>query len=106
LYALGNQLEDLALLLLDPGFDVNFRIHRKYWTTRMENLLVNYEIDENFERSMRGDSSVGLTPLHFTALNGISKMTAFLLDRGALAIRLGGLGGQCELFAIYSIAFH
>lgn len=83
LYALGNQSEDLALLLLDTGVDVNFRIHRKYWTMRMEDLLVNYEIDENFERSMREDSSVGLTPLHFTALNGISKMTAFLLDRGA-----------------------
>jgi hypothetical protein len=48
----------------------------------MKNLLVNYEVDENFERSMRGDSSVGLTALHFTPLNGISGMTAFLLDRG------------------------
>lgn len=46
---------------------------------RMENLLVNYEIDEVFVRSMRGDSSVGLTPLHFTALSGISKMAAFPL---------------------------
>jgi ankyrin repeat protein len=83
LYALGNQSEDLTVLLLNVGFDANFRIHRKYWTTRMENLLVNYEIDENFERSMRGDFSVGLTPLHFTALNGIPKITTFLLDRGA-----------------------
>ncbi|RAH55917.1 ankyrin [Aspergillus piperis CBS 112811] len=83
LYALENRAEDLAQLLLDTGFDVNFRLHRKSWTKRMENHLVTYKVDESFEKPMRGDDSVGLTALHFTALNGILGMTALLLNRGA-----------------------
>ncbi|KAL4789263.1 ankyrin [Aspergillus venezuelensis] len=82
LCALENRSEDLALLLLDTGFDVNFRLHRKCWTKRMENHLVTYKVDESFEKPMR-DDSVGLTALHFTALNGILGMTALLLDHGA-----------------------
>jgi ankyrin repeat protein len=49
----------------------------------MENLIETYEVDESFERSIRGESSVGLTALHFTALNGIVGMTAFLLTHDA-----------------------
>ena len=81
LYALGNRSEELALHLLDTGYDVNFRLHRRCWTRKMENLLVTYKVDESFERSTRGES-VGLTALHFTALNGIVGMTALLLDYG------------------------
>ncbi|OQD86803.1 hypothetical protein PENANT_c007G02642 [Penicillium antarcticum] len=83
LYALGSGSEDLALLLLDTGFEVNFRLHRRCWTRRKKNLLETYEVDESFERSIGGESSVGLTALHFTALNGIVGMTAFLLNHGA-----------------------
>ncbi|KAJ5962647.1 ankyrin [Penicillium viridicatum] len=83
LYALGNQYEDLALRLLDGRFDVNFRLHRRLWTSRMENLSMIYDIDENVESPSRGDPSVGLTALHFTALSGMAEMTALLLVHGA-----------------------
>ncbi|KAJ5826584.1 ankyrin [Penicillium robsamsonii] len=83
LYALVSRSEDLALLFLDTGFEVNFGLHRRCWTRRMENVLETYGLDESFERSIRGESSVGLTALHFTALNGIVGMTMFLLNHGA-----------------------
>ncbi|KAL2844564.1 ankyrin, partial [Aspergillus pseudoustus] len=83
LYALESRSEDLVLLLLDSGFDVNFALHRQRWTRRMKNFLVTYKLDERPERINRGASSVGLTALHFTAQNGIAGMTALLLDHGA-----------------------
>jgi ankyrin repeat protein len=84
LYAVGNQSKDLVSLLLDTGFDVNFRLHRRNWTARMENLLVTYNIDESLELPVRRESSIGLTALHFSALNGMAEMTKLLLDHGAV----------------------
>lgn len=49
----------------------------------MENLLVTYKVDESFERLTRRESSIGLTALHFSALNGIVEMITFLLGYGA-----------------------
>ncbi|KAJ5291436.1 hypothetical protein N7478_000687 [Penicillium angulare] len=80
LYALENRYEDLALLLLDRGVEVNSRFHRRFWTRRM---LVTYDIDERFESLISENPSVGLTALHFTAVNGIVGMTAFLIGHGA-----------------------
>jgi ankyrin repeat protein len=83
LYALGNQSEDLALLFFKRGVDVNFRLHRRLWNARMENLFVTYEMNQNFEQPVQMNSSIGLTALHFSALNGIVRMTALLLDHDA-----------------------
>ncbi|KAJ5176350.1 uncharacterized protein N7482_002227 [Penicillium canariense] len=83
LYALGHLHEDLALLLLEKGYDVNFRICRQWCWRQTENDFVPCESDGKFDRPLKGDSSIGLTALHFTALNGIVGMSELLLDYDA-----------------------
>lgn len=83
LYAVGNQSKDLILHLLDTGFDVNFRLHRQYWTAQVENRLVTYHINEKLRRPVERKFSTGLTALHFSALNGMAGTTALLLEHGA-----------------------
>ncbi|KAJ5663544.1 hypothetical protein N7507_004275 [Penicillium longicatenatum] len=102
--------DNLALLLLDRGIDVNFRLHGRSCTARMKDLLVTYDIDERFESLISNNPSVGLTALQFTALNGIMEMTALLIAHGAdlnaldvngdtplhLAIRSQVQGHKCD----------
>lgn len=78
LYAIGRGREDLALLFLQKGFDVEFVINRRSWTGRMQNRFITYKVDENHENPSQKTYSLGMTALHFSALNAIVRMTKFL----------------------------
>ncbi|KAF3399519.1 hypothetical protein DPV78_006382 [Talaromyces pinophilus] len=78
LYAIACGRQDLALLLLQKGYDINHAIHRRSWTGRMQNGYVTYKLDENPEDLSDRASAPGMTALHFSALNGNIEMTDFL----------------------------
>ncbi|KAI7970530.1 hypothetical protein EIK77_002767 [Talaromyces pinophilus] len=78
LYAIACGRQDLALLLLQNGYDINHEIHRRSWTGRMQNGYVTYKLDENPEDLSERASAPGMTALHFSALNGNIEMTDFL----------------------------
>ncbi|RAO74327.1 uncharacterized protein BHQ10_010339 [Talaromyces amestolkiae] len=78
LYAVACGRQDLALLLLQNGYDINHAIHRRSWTGQMQNGYVTYKLDESPEDPSDRASAPGMTALHFSALNGNIEMTNFL----------------------------
>ncbi|GKZ39316.1 hypothetical protein AbraIFM66950_012282 [Aspergillus brasiliensis] len=106
-YAVGNLNEGLVRLFLQNGFDVASQIQRRLWPGRTTISPITYR---GPTEGAREDIESGLTALHFSALNGCSQMTAFLIQHGAdpnarsrlgdtplhLAIRSRLLGRECH----------
>ncbi|KJK65660.1 hypothetical protein P875_00010100 [Aspergillus parasiticus SU-1] len=106
-YAVGNSNEELVRLFLQNGFDVTTQIQRRLWPGR---TTVSPITSADPEEAARETIESGLTSLHFSALNGCSQMTAFLMQHGAdpnarsrlgdtplhLAIRSRLLGRECH----------
>ncbi|KAB8069053.1 ankyrin repeat-containing domain protein [Aspergillus leporis] len=83
LYAIAKETKEIALILIQKGFDINFRIHRESWTGQMRDKEILYEMNDEHRQPNEREFVTGLTALHFSALNAAYKMTAFLLQHGA-----------------------
>ncbi|EED20926.1 ankyrin 2,3/unc44, putative [Talaromyces stipitatus ATCC 10500] len=78
LYAIACGRQDLSLLLLQNGYDVNLAIRRRSWTRQIQDRSIIYKLDEKHENLSNKSFSPGMTALHFSALNAGVGMTEFL----------------------------
>lgn len=84
-YAVFNNSDEVALLLLENGIDVNYSFDSRPMITiaAMFNQLETVKLLLNYGASVNDVDGSGVTPLMFAAREGNVEMVNYLLEKGA-----------------------